>query len=151
MAGTGLATTRSTRPVLLLSRRFELGAPAQARPYAHGQTLHRAKWQHSGLFWLHPLFLDFYIRLLCILTLESNIVGPDGSRLPSTTGGGGGEVTGRAGADATRVSADAGGRIPETGAGSSVHANSRLGDGSFAATIHCTSTSTSCSYTYSCK
>ena len=63
----------------------------------------------------------------------------------------GGEVAGRAGADAIRVSADAGGRMPDTGAGSSVHADYRLGDGSFVASIHSDSTSTSYSYSYSCE
>ena len=62
-AGAGLAIAHLTRPVLPLPRRFELGAPAQARPYAHGQTLHRPRWRHSGLFLFYPSFIDFWIRL----------------------------------------------------------------------------------------
>ena len=38
----------------LLSRRFELGAPTRARPYAHGQAPHRFRWTHSRLFLCYP-------------------------------------------------------------------------------------------------
>ena len=44
-----------------LSRRFEPGVPAQALPYAHGQTLHRLRLRLSRLFLFHPSFLRFYI------------------------------------------------------------------------------------------
>ena len=43
MAGSGLATTQSTRPLLSLSPRFEHGARVLARRYAHGQTLHGSR------------------------------------------------------------------------------------------------------------
>jgi len=85
--------------------------------------------------------------------MQSNIVGPNVRRVssivPSTAGGGKGEVAGRAGEDAMRVSA--GDRMPEAGLGSSVHADSGLGDGSFATAIHSDSSSSSCSYSFSCE
>ena len=45
------------------------------------------------------------------------------------------------GEDAARVSAVTGGRTPEAGLGSSVHADSGLSNGSFAAAIHSDSSS----------
>ena len=75
MAGTGLATAHLTQPVLPLSPRFERGARTQARTYAHGRTLHSPGWRHSRLFKFHSSFIDFYIRLFCIVTFGRKIVG----------------------------------------------------------------------------
>ena len=94
MGGTGLATAHSTRPLLPLSPRFEQGARAQARPYAHGRTLHSPGWRHSRLFLFYSSFINFYIPLLCIVTLGWNIIGPAGRR-EEATGGDGGEDGGR--------------------------------------------------------
>src|SRR6185312_10515816 len=87
---------KSSWRLLPLSRRFEPGVPAQALPYAHGQTLHRLRLRLSRLFLFHPSFLHFYICSLSILTLGSNPLGLDGSSLSSKAGGGRGEVAGRA-------------------------------------------------------
>jgi len=66
MAGTGLETAWLTPPVLLLSRRFELGAPALARLYAHVRALRRFRWRHWRLFLLQQRFINFDI---CFLVL----------------------------------------------------------------------------------
>jgi len=68
IGGTRLATSHSIRPLLPLSPRFEWGARAQARPYALGRTQHNPGWRHSRLFQFQSSFIDFYIRLLCIVT-----------------------------------------------------------------------------------
>ena len=135
MDGTGLATAKSTRRLFLLSRRFELGVPAQVLPYVHGQTLHRLRLRLSRLFLFHPSFLHFYIRLLWILTLGSNHLGLDGSSLTSTAKGGRGEVAGRAGRDAAKI-----------GSSSNIYAKPGLGDGCFASTIPSGPTCSSCRY-----
>jgi len=99
MAGTGLATAHLTRPVLPLSPRFERGARTQARTYAHGRTVHSPRCRHSRLVKFHSSFIDFYIRLLCIVTFGRKIVGPAGRREAATGEHGeedGGEDAGRA-------------------------------------------------------
>ena len=95
MAGFGLATAQSTRPVPPLSPCFEHGARVPARRYTDGGTLHGSKWRHSRLFLFYSSFIDFYILLHCILTLGSNIVGSAGIR-KEAPGGARGEDGGRA-------------------------------------------------------
>lgn len=103
MAGSGLATAHSTRPVLPTSPRFARGARARARPYDHGRTLLSLGSTHSRLFLFHSAFVDFYIHLLSNVTLGSNIAGPAGAREegadPGAAGDGGedaGHAAGRA-------------------------------------------------------
>jgi len=107
--------TTNTPTLLQIQARSTSLSPA-IRPRPNTTEIQMAALKHISVY---PSFLDFYICLFCVLTVQSNIVGPDVSRLsstaPSTTGGGGGDVTGQAGEDAERVSADMGGRMPETG------------------------------------
>ena len=98
MAGSGLATAQSTRPVLPLSPRFEHGARVPVRRYGHGRTLHGSRWTCSRLFLFYSSFIDFYILLHCIVTLGWNIVGSGRTR-NEAPGGARGEDGGRAAED----------------------------------------------------
>jgi len=101
--GTGLATAQSTRPILGLSPRFEQGARARAWPYAHGRTVHNTRCRHSRLFLFYSSFIDFYIPLLCVVSLGWNIVSRGGGR-EEATGGGWGEGWGGSTEDGADVS-----------------------------------------------
>ena len=60
MGGTGLAMAQSTRPLLLVSPRFEQAARAGAQPYNLGRTLYTTGWRHSRLFLVYSSFIGFF-------------------------------------------------------------------------------------------
>ena len=67
MGGTRLAAAQSTRPLLLVSPRFEQAARVGAQPYDLGRTLHITGWRHSRLFLVYSSFIGFFIPFLCII------------------------------------------------------------------------------------
>ena len=64
MADIGLATASSTRPLLPLSPRSELGARTRARRYGHDPPLHSSRWRLSRFFLFHSSFVCCYTLAL---------------------------------------------------------------------------------------
>jgi hypothetical protein len=135
MSSTGLAIVYLTRPLLPLSPRSEQGAWAKDRPYAHGRTLHSTGWRQCKLFLFYSSFIDFYISLLCIVTLGCNIVGPAGRRKEATT----------------RDEGEDRGRSTEDGPNVLVDAKSWCEYGSISATWAIRSSSSSSCWRHSCE
>src|SRR5688572_33207155 len=75
MADIGLATVSSTRPLLPLSPRSELGARTRARRYGHDPPLHSSRWRLYRFFLFHSSFVCCY-TLALHYTIKMNILRP---------------------------------------------------------------------------
>jgi len=136
MAGTGLATASSTRPLLPLSPRSEQATRARGRPYAHGRPVHSTPCRLCRLLLFYSSFIVSYIPLISIVTLGWNFVGRARRRE---------EAENSVGGEDWRWSAEAGADV-------SVDAKSRREDGWTSATSAIPSSSSSwrhsCEYIY---